>query len=57
MKEMSIKIQGFFDEKVIDYLETRDIFGTPIYCDCHFIICDGSVTQSQFINLGILFKF
>ena len=51
MKEMSIKIQGFFDKKVIDYLETRDIFGTPIYCDCHFIICDGSVTQSQFINL------
>ena len=29
MKEISIKIQGFFDKTVIEYLEIRDIFGTP----------------------------
>ena len=28
IKEKSIKIQGFFDKKVFDYLETRDIIGT-----------------------------
>ena len=27
IKEKSIKIQGFFDKKVFDYLETRNIFG------------------------------